>query len=114
MRGGYHPRSPPLEGDTNVARAAEQPVVVETALAAAVGDGNNVIGFPARTHGPPAFPRGAIPGRRLRARPLAMRLDDVEAAEPARPLVALLHFAAHVPGAAADLPFVHARLPAER
>jgi tetratricopeptide (TPR) repeat protein len=40
--------------------------------------------------------------------------DHVEAAEPTRTLVALLDLAPHVPGAAADLPFVHARLAAER
>src|SRR5690606_2459020 len=52
-------------------------------------------------------------GRRLRPRPLPMRLDDVEAAEAACALVALLHLLADVRRAAADLPFVHAGVGAE-
>src|SRR4051812_49754093 len=42
-----------------------------------------------------------------------MRLHHVQAAQPADPLVALLDLAAHVPRAAADLPFVHAGIAAE-
>src|SRR5438132_190769 len=43
-----------------------------------------------------------------------MRLDDVQAAQPADALVALLDFPPDVPGTAADLPFVHAQVAAER
>ena len=38
MPGGYHPRRPPFERDAQVAGTAEQAVVLETALAAAVRD----------------------------------------------------------------------------
>ena len=114
---GVH-RSRPLrapgERDRDVAGPAQQPVVLEAALAAAVRDRHDVIGFPPRPRRPPGPPRGAIGCRRLRARPLTVRLDDVEAAEPAGALVALLHLLPHVPRAAADLPFVHAGVAAER
>src|SRR3954470_5476588 len=92
MAGGYHPAGPPFEGDPHVTRAAEQAVVFQTALAAAIGDGDDVIGLPAWPRRPPAFPCRAVRCRRLRPRPLAMRLDDVRPAEPAYALVALLHF----------------------
>jgi hypothetical protein len=42
-----------------------------------------------------------------------VRFRDVESAEPADPLVALLHLAPDVPRAAADLPLVHAAVAAE-
>src|SRR5258708_9196079 len=97
-----------------MAGAAEEAVGVEPALPAAVGNRDDVIRLPARPLGAPALARGTVGRRRLRPRPLPVRLDDVQAAQPADPLVARLHLAAHVPGAAADLPFVHARVAAER
>jgi hypothetical protein len=103
----------PRERHRYVAGPAEQPVVLQAAFAAAVGDRDDVIRFPPRTSGPPGPPRGAIGHRRFRAAPLTMRLDDVEAAEPAGTLVALLHLPPHVPRTAADLPLVNARLAAE-
>jgi hypothetical protein len=108
------PLGPPCEGDRDVAGPAEQPVVLQAALAAAVRDGNDVVRLPTRARGAPGASRGAIGYRRFRAAPLTMRLDDVEAAHPACALVALLHLLPHVPRAAADLPFVHARVAAER
>jgi hypothetical protein len=95
-------------------RTAEQSIVFEPAFSAAVSDGNDVIGFPAWTKEPPSAPCGAIAGRRLRARPLAMRFHDVEATQLADALVALLDLLADVPGAASDFPLVHARIAAER
>jgi len=96
-----------------MARTAQQPVVVQSALAAAVGDGDNVVCFPQRPRGAPSLSPGAIRRRRSGAPPLAVCPDHVESARLADPFVALLHFAAHVPGAAANLPFVHARVAAE-
>jgi len=92
----------------------QEPVVFETALAAAVRHRHDVIGFPSRLCSAPRFPRRAIAGGRLRSRPLAVRLDDVEAAQLARALVAFLDLLAHVPRAAANLPLVHAHVTAER
>ena len=97
-----------------MAGPAEQAVVVEAAFAAAVGNGDDVVGFPAGTAGAPRLAGHAIAGRRLRARPLTMRLDDVEAAQLTDSLVAFLDFAADVPRAASDLPLVHAGVAAER
>src|SRR5258708_33514354 len=97
-----------------MARTAEEPIVVESAFPAAVRHGNDVIRFPPGPLGAPALARGTVGRRRLGARPFAMRLDDVQAAQTADALVALLAFPPHVPGAAADLPFVHARVAAER
>lgn len=93
---------------------AEEPVVLEATLAAAVGDRDDVIGLPLRTGRAPRLTRGPIRGWRLRTRPFPVRLDDVEAAQPADPLIALLHFTTHVPRAAADPPLVHAGITAER
>src|SRR5262245_42966373 len=93
---------------------AEETEVLETTLATAVRDRNNVIRLPARPSRAPAPPRGPIGHRWFRARPLAMRLDHVQAAQAANPFVAFLDFAAHVPRTAADLPLVHARVAAER
>src|SRR5258708_16579382 len=97
-----------------MARTAEEPIVVESAFPAAVRHGNDVIRFPPGPLGAPALARGTVGRRRLGARPFGMRLDDVQAAQTADALVALLDFPPHVPGAAADLPFVHARVAAER
>src|SRR5260370_23483023 len=97
-----------------MAGEAEQAVVVGPALAAGVGNGDDVIRLPGRPLGAPALAGGTVGHRRLRTRPLAVRLDHIQAAQPADPLVALLDLASHVPGAAADLPFVYARVAAER
>ena len=110
---GLGPPRAPVERDLQMAGPAEQPIVLESALAAAVGDRDDVVRFPARARRAPGLSGRAIGRGRLRARPLAMGLDDVEAAEPADALVAFLHFAAHVPGAAADLPLVDAGVAAE-
>ena len=77
-------------------RTAEQSIVLEPAFTAAVGHRNDVIGFPARTKDAPGAARGAIPGRRLRSRPLAVRLHDVRATELTDALVALEHFSARM------------------
>ena len=96
-----------------MAGPAEQPVVLEPAFAAAVGDRDNVVRFPARPLGAPGPPGGAIASRRFAPGPLAMRLDDVHSADLARALVAFLDLTPHVPRTAANLPFVDARLAAE-
>jgi len=108
------PLRAPCERDSQVAPTAQQPVVVEPAFAAAVGNGHDVIRFPPRALGAPGPPHRAISRRRFRAGPFAMRLDDIEAAQPARALVALLYLLPHIPRAAPDLPLVHARVAAER
>ena len=95
-------------------RAAEQSIVLEPAFAAAVRDGDDVIGFPTGTKGAPGAPRDAIASGRLRSRPLTMGFDHIEAAELAGALIALLDLLTHVPRAAPDLPLVHARVAAER
>ena len=94
-------------------RTAEQAVVLEPALTAAIGHRDDVVRFPPRTRGAPGLASGAVGAWRFRARPFAVRLDDVEAAQPAGALVALLDLLPHVPRAAADLPFVDARVAAE-
>jgi hypothetical protein len=104
----------PGQSDLEVARAAQQPVILEAAFAAAVRHRRDVIRLPSRPFGAPALPRGAIGPRRLRARPFAVRPGDVEAAQSADPFVALLHLLPDVPGAAPDLPLMHARVAAER
>ena len=96
-----------------MARPAEEPVVVESALAATVGDRHDVVRFPSGPPGTPGSPGRAIGCRRLRSGPLAVRLHHVEAAQPADPFVPLLDLAAHVPGAASNLPFLDARIAAE-
>ena len=95
-------------------RTAEQSIVLEPAFAAAVGHRDDVIGFPTRTKDAPGAARGAIPGRRLGSRPLAVRLHDVIATELTDALVALLDLLTDVPRAAPDLPLVYARIAAER
>ena len=103
----------PGQGHAHMAGTAEQPVILEAALPAAVCHRDDVIGFPTRTRGSPRLARRPVRGGRFRTRPLAMRFDDIEAAQSARPLVALLHLLAHIPGTAADLPFVHTGVAAE-
>jgi hypothetical protein len=104
----------PRQCHRNMAGAAQQPVILEPALSAAVGDGDDVIRLPSRTDGAPRASRRTITRRRLRSRPLAMCLHHVEAADPAGALVALLDLLADVRRTAANLPFVHARVAAER
>src|SRR5687768_6037652 len=104
---------PPLRRHRNVTRAAEQPIVLEPALAAAIRDGDDVIGFPTRFRRSPQAPRCAVGGWRFRARPFAVSLRHVEATELARAAIPFLDLFANVPRAAADLPLVHARLAAE-
>src|SRR5436309_4937272 len=106
-------RTPP-QRDRDVAGAAQQAVVVEAAFAAAVGDGQNVIGFPSRTVVAPRAPLGAVGRGRFAAPPSSLGERDVEAAEPADAAVALPHLIAHVPRIASDPPFVNARVAAER
>jgi hypothetical protein len=96
-----------------VAGAAEKTVVLQPALAAAISDRNNVIGLPSWPSVPPRAAGRTIAGRRFRSRPLTMSLYDVEAANLAHPLVAFLDLLTHVPGAASNLPFVHAGVAAE-
>src|SRR6476661_7030722 len=98
----------PLQRDAQVAGPAQQPVILEAALAAAIGDRNDMIGLPPWPRGAPARAGRAIGRRRFGSRPFAVRFDDVEAAQSADAPVALLDLAAHVPRAAAYLPFVHA------
>ena len=93
--------------------AAEKAVVLQPALAAAISNGNNVIGLPSWPSVPPRPAGRTIAGRRFRARPLTMSLYDVEAANLAHPLVAFLDLLTHIPGAASNLPFVHAGVAAE-
>ena len=93
---------------------AKQSIVVEPAFTPAVSNGNDVIGFPAWTDGPPRAAGGAVTGRRLRSGPLAMGFHDIEATHLADTLVALLDLLPDIPGAAADLPLVHAGIAAER
>ena len=112
--GANSPSAPPIEGDTQVARLAEQPVVLESALASAVGDGNDVIGLPSWSHRTPRLASGTIGSRWLRPRPFPMRFHDVESAQLTGTLIALFDLLAHVPRAAPDLPFVHAGVTAER
>jgi hypothetical protein len=96
-----------------VTGAAEKAIVLQPALAAAISDRNNVIGLPSWPGVPPRPAGGTLAGRRFRSRPLAMSLYDVEAANLANPLVAFLDLLTHVPGAASNLPFVHAGVAAE-
>jgi len=105
---------PPFRGNGYMTGPAQETVVLEAALPAAVGDRHDVIGFPSRPCGAPGFPRRAVAGGRFRARPLAVGLDDVEAAQLAGALVAFLDLLAHVPRAAANLPLVDASIAAER
>src|SRR5688572_23487770 len=97
-----------------MAGAAEQTVVLEPAFAAAVGDRDDVICFPAGPLGPPLAARGAIGGGGLAPAPFPMRLQHVQSAQPADALVAFLHFAARVPGAGAALPLWHTPVAADR
>ena len=96
-----------------MARPAEQSIVLESTLPAAVGYRDDVVCFPPGTCRTPPLTRRAIDGRRFRTSPLAVRFDDVEAAELTGAFVAFFDLLPHVPGTAADLPFVHARIAAE-
>jgi len=95
-------------------RATQEAVILESAFASAVRHRDDVIRFPPGPCDAPRFPRAAISGRGFRARPLAMRFHDIEAAELARALVPLLDLLPDVPRTAANLPFVNARVAAER
>jgi hypothetical protein len=115
--GGFHTRLDPArspgEGHRNVTRAAQEPVILEAAFPAAVGDRDDVVRLPSRPRRAPALSSRAVGGRRPRARPGTVRLDDVESTELADPLVALFHLPPHVPRTAADFPLMHARVAAE-
>jgi hypothetical protein len=63
----------PLLRDDRVAVEAEQTVVLQSALAPAVRNGQDVIGFPSRTRLAPAASRGPTAGGRLLALPPALR-----------------------------------------
>jgi hypothetical protein len=97
-----------------VTRTAEQSIVLEPALAAAVRDRDDVIGFPTWTKGAPGAARGAIAGGRLRSRPLAVSFHDVTTTELTDAPVALFDLLTDVPWAAPNLPLVYARVAAER
>jgi hypothetical protein len=97
-----------------VARAAEQAVILEAALAAAVGDGKDVIGLPSRARLPPAASIGTGAAGRTRALPIGLRAFDVESAPLAETVVALPHLLADVSRTAAQPPLVHALVAAER
>src|SRR6476620_11957471 len=103
----------PGNRDLHVAGAAQQAVVLQSAFAAAVRDRDDVVRLPARAFRAPGASCRPIAGRRLAPGPLAMRLDDIQSAELTRTLVALLDLTPHVPGTAANLPFMDARLAAE-
>lgn len=96
-----------------MATAAEQSVVVESALSAAIRDRHDVVGLPARFGGAPCAAGRTVICCGLGPRPVAVRLDDVESADLADPPVTLLQLLADVPRAAADLPLVNARVAAE-
>ena len=97
-----------------MASPTKQSIVVKSAFAAAVSDRHDMIRFPARACRSPLFPRGAVARRRLGSRPLPVRLHDVKTADPTDSLVALLDLLTDIPGTAANLPFVDARVAAER
>lgn len=105
----------PAPGDRHghVAGAAEQPVVIEAALPAAVGHRDDVIGFPPGLGRPPQLSALAVRSRRFRLPPFLLGCANIEAAQAALPLVALLHFLADVRRTASNPPFVHARVAAE-
>ena len=103
----------PRERDGDVAWTAQQSIVFKSAFAAAIGDGDDVIRLPTRTRGAPRASSGAIGHRRLRSRPLPVRLKHVESAQLANPLVSFLDLLSHIPRAASNFPFVNARVTAE-
>lgn len=103
----------PCQRDRHVARTAEQSIVFKPALAAAISDGNNMIGFPPGTRGAPCASRGAIRYRRFRTRPLPMRLEHVETTDLTNAFVPLLDLLANVPRTTSNLPFVNAGITAE-
>jgi hypothetical protein len=97
-----------------VARATEQPEILEAALAAAVSDRDDVVSFPTRLGRAPLSARRAIASRRFRARPFSMRFGDVEAAQLAGAFIALADLLPDVRRAAADFPLMDACVTAER
>ena len=103
----------PREGNGDVTRTAEQPIVLQSALAAPVRDGDNVIGFPSWTRGAPCAARDAICYRRFRTGPLPMCLNHVEAADLTNALVPFLDLLTNVPRTTSNLPLVNARITAE-
>lgn len=104
---------PPLERHRDVAGPAQQPVIVETAFAAALGDRHDVIRFPARSRGAPAASRGPIARRRTLAAPSALGAPHVEPTQSAHARIPRPDLFADIAGIAAQLPFVHARVAAE-
>jgi hypothetical protein len=93
---------------------AEEAIIFKSALTAAVRDRHYVVRLPHGTGGPPGLPRGTIRRGGPACRPRPVRLDDVEATQPAGALVPLFHLFAHVPWAAANLPLMDAGVAAER
>jgi hypothetical protein len=104
---------PPCVCDGEMACPAEQPVVIEPAFPAAVGNREDVVGFPPGLRGAPGLARAAVGPRRLLQPPRAFGRTHVEPARLANAAVALLDFAANVRRTAADAPFVNARVGAE-
>jgi len=107
-------QSAPLRGDRDVTGAAEQAIVLEAAFAAAVGDRQNVIGFPSRPRLAPAAPIRAGGSRRTLAAPHLLGALDVEPAALAEAAVALPDLLTNVAGAASQSPLVDALVSAER
>ena len=106
--------SAPRQRHRQMAGATEQPIVLEAALSSTIGNRHDVIGFPSGLCRAPGASSRTIRHRRLRPRPLAMRLDHVESANLTDALVAFLDLLTDVPGTASDFPLVHARVAAER
>ena len=104
----------PRQRHRHVAGAAEQTIVLEAAFTATIRDRNDMIRLPLRARGAPHAACGAISRGWLRSRPLTMGLHHIEAADLTGSLVALLDLLPDVPRAASDLPFMNARVAAER
>lgn len=108
------PAGAPRKRHRHMTRPAEQAIVLEAALAAAVGHRHDVVRLPSGPRDAPGFACGTIAGGRFGPGPLTVRFHHIEAAQPAGALVALLYLLTHVPGAAADFPLVHARVATKR
>lgn len=93
---------------------AQQPQVREAALSSAVGDGDDVIDFPARFCITPLAERAAGTGGGPRPAPLAVGPHEVEEAPLTDTAIALPDEIARVAHVAADAPLVHAAVAAER
>jgi hypothetical protein len=96
-----------------MAGAAEEAVIVQAALAAAVGDGEDMVRLPAR---PCCAPGATFPARGFRGPPAAPRrlcLFDIERTAPADPRITLPDLFPHVARAAPQPPLVDARVAAE-